>query len=379
MPPHWNENRLTAKLGIGYPVIQGPLGGLSSQKLTAAVSNFGGLGSFGAHSLTPEVIKDVIAEIRSLASKPFAMNLWVSMEDEDARISDENAFNRSLAPLAVHIAALRAPRPTYKPYSPIRFEDQARVLLEANVPVFSFIYGIPPQEILEECRAKHIVTIGTATTPDEAAALQEAGVDAIVASGFEAGGHRGSFLRSAEDSLTGTFSLVPQIADVVNVPVIAAGGIADARGVIAALALGAEAVQMGTVFLACEESGASLLHRQALRGKRAGHTALTKGFTGRLARAIHNPLLEELNQQGTEILPYPLQRALVRNLAIPAEAAGRSDLLPLWAGQSANLSTCTDVSAFLSSLVEEVSEIAGPIMQWSAARRETQSLRKANS
>ena len=379
MPPRWNENRLTAKLGIDYPIIQGPLGGLSSQKLTAAVSNFGGLGSFGAHSLTPEVIKDVIAEIRSLTSKPFAMNLWVSMEDEDARISDENAFNRSLAPLAVHIAALRAPRPTYKPYSPIRFEDQARVLLEANVPVFSFIYGIPPQEILEECRAKHIVTIGTATTPDEAAALQEAGVDAIVASGFEAGGHRGSFLRSAEDSLTGTFSLVPQIADVVNVPVIAAGGIADARGVIAALALGAEAVQMGTVFLACEESGASLLHRQALRGKRAGHTALTKGFTGRLARAIHNPLLEELNQQGTEILPYPLQRALVRNLAIPAEAAGRSDLLPLWAGQSANLSTCTDVSAFLSSLVEEVSEIAGPIMQWSAARRETQSLRKANS
>jgi nitronate monooxygenase len=376
MPPHWNENRLTAKLGIGYPVIQGPLGGLSSQKLTAAVSNFGGLGSFGAHSLTPQAIKGVIAEIRSLTSKPFAMNLWVSMEDEDARISDENAFNRSLAPLAVHIAALRAPRPTYKPYSPIRFEDQARVLLDANVPVFSFIYGIPPQEILEECRAKHIVTIGTATTPDEAAALQEAGVDAIVASGFEAGGHRGSFLRSAEDSLTGTFSLVPQIADVVNVPVIAAGGIADARGVIAALALGAEAGQMGTVFLACEESGASLLHRQALRGKRAGHTALTKGFTGRLARAIHNPLLEELNQRETEILPYPLQRALVRNLAIPAEAAGRSDLLPLWAGQSANLSTCTDVSAFLSSLVEEVSEIAGPIMQWSAARRESKVLEK---
>ena len=379
MPPRWNENRLTAKLGIDYPVIQGPLGGLSSQKLTAAVSNFGGLGSFAAHSLTPGAIKDVIAEIRSLTSKPFAMNLWVSMEDEGARTSDENAFNRSLAPLAVHIAALGAPRPEYKPYSWIRFEDQARVLLDEKVPVFSFIYGIPPLEILEECRAKHIVTIGTATTPEESAALQEAGVDAVVASGFEAGGHRGSFLRAAEDSLTGTFSLVPQIADVVNVPVIAAGGIADARGIVAALALGAEAVQMGTVFLACEESGASLLHRQALRGKKAGHTALTKGFTGRLARAIHNRLLEELNAEGTAILPYPLQRRVVTNLAIPAEASGRSDLLPLWAGQSANLSTCTDVSAFLSSLVEEVSEIAGPIMQWSAARRETQSLRKANS
>jgi len=372
MPPRWNENRLTAKLGIDYPVIQGPLGGLSSQRLTAGVSNFGGLGSFAAHGLSPGAIKDVIAEIRSLTSKPFAMNLWVSMEDEGARTSDENAFNRSLAPLAVHIAALGAPRPEYQPYSWIRFEDQARVLLDEKIPVFSFIYGIPPQEILNECRAKHIVTIGTATTPDEGAALQEAGVDAVVASGFEAGGHRGSFLRAAGDSLMGTLSLVPQIADVVNVPVIAAGGIADVRGVVAALALGAEAVQMGTVFLACEESGASVLHRQALRGKKAGHTALTKGFTGRLARGIHNRLLEELNQEGTAILPYPLQRRLVRNIAIPAEAAGRSDLLPLWAGQSANLSTCTDVLAFLTSLVEEVSEIAGPIVRWSAARREKQ-------
>src|ERR1700756_1386672 len=360
MPPRWHKNRLTAKLGIDYPVIQGPLGGLSSQKLTAAVSNFGGLGSFGALTLAPEAIKDVIAEIRSLTSKPFAMNLWVSMEDDGARTSDKNVFNRSLAPLAVHLAALGAPRPTYEPYSPIRFEDQARVLLDANVPVFSFIVGIPPREILEECRTKGIVTIGTATTPEEGAALREAGVDAIVASGFEAGGHRGSFLRSAEDSLTGTLSLVPQIVDRVNVPVIAAGGIADARGVVAALALGAEAVQMGTVFLGCEESGASLLHRQALRGKKAGHTALTKGFTGRLARGIHNRLMQELNRQGTEILPYPLQRGLVRNLAIPAEAAGRADLVPMWAGQSASLSTCTDVLAFLTTLVEEVSEIAGP-------------------
>ena len=375
MPPRWNENRLTAKLGIDYPVIQGPLGGLSSQKLTAAVSNFGGLGSFGAHGLAPEAIKEAIAEIRSLTSKPFAMNLWVSMEDEGARTSDENAFNRSLAPLTTHLAALGAPRPAFKPYSPTRFEDQARVLLDVKVPVFSFIFGIPPREILEECRAKSIVTIGTATTPEESAALQEAGVDVIVASGFEAGGHRGSFLRSAGDSLTGTLSLVPQITDKVKVPVIAAGGIADARGVIASLALGAEGVQMGTVFLASEESGASFLHRQALRGKKAGHTALTKGFTGRLARGIYNRLLEELNQEGTAVLPYPLQRSLVRNLAIPAEAAGRSDLLPLWAGQSANLSTCTDASSFLTSLVEEISEIAGPIIQWSAARREKQILK----
>jgi nitronate monooxygenase len=365
----WNRNRLTEKLGIQYPIIQGPLGGLSSQRLTAAVSRFGGLGSYGAHSRTPEEIGAVIAEIRSLTSKPFAMNLWVSMEDDGARTSNDAAFNRGLAPLAGHLAALGAPRPAYQRYSPSRFEDQARVLLEANVPVFSFIFGVPPREILQECRAKGIITIGTATTPDEAAALEQAGVDAIVASGFEAGGHRGSFLRPAEDSLTGTLSLIPQVVDVVDLPVIAAGGIADARGVLAALALGAEAVQMGTAFLGCEESGASRLHRDALMGEQAGHTALTKGFSGRLARGIHNRLLEDLNRPGTEILPYPLQRALVRNLSVAAEAAGRSDLLPLWAGQSAMISRCTEVSAFLSSLVDDLSEIAGPVAQWSANRR----------
>src|ERR1700738_3466048 len=147
MSSNWNQNRLTAKLGIDYPVIQGPLGGLSSQKLTAAVSNFGGLGSFGALNLSPDAIKDVIGEIRSLTSKPFAMNLWVSTEDEGARRSDESAFNRSLAPLVAYLDELGASRPTYKPYSPTRFEDRVRVLLEANVPVFSFIFGIPPREI----------------------------------------------------------------------------------------------------------------------------------------------------------------------------------------------------------------------------------------
>ncbi len=370
MQPRWNENRLIKKLGIDYPVIQGPLGGFLSQRLVATVSNAGGLGSFGALNLSPEAITDVIAEIRSLTSKPFAVNLWVSQEDQGARKTVESAFKRSLAPLKRHLAELGVPLPAYKRYAPaVRFDDQVRALIDANVPIFSFIFGIPPREILDECRAKKIVTVGTATTPEEAFALEEAGVDAIVASGFEAGGHRGSFLRDAEASLTGTFALVPQIVDAVDIPVIAAGGIADARGVIAALALGAEAVQMGTAFLACEESGAGSLHRQALLGKKAGHTALTKGFTGRLARGIHNQLMEELNQPGVPILPYPLQRALVKNLSVAAEKAGRSDLMPLWAGQSANLSTCTDVSTFLTSLAEEVSEMAGPISQWSAARR----------
>lgn len=365
----WSRNRLTEKLGINYPIIQGPLGGLPTQRLAAAVSNFGGLGSFGAHGLAPAKIKDVIAEIRSLTSRPFAMNLWVSMEDEGASTSDETAFRKSLAPLAGYLDELDAPHPTYKQHSPIRFEDQARVLLDANVPVFSFIYGIPDLELLQECRARNIFTIGAATTPEEAAALQAAGVDAIAASGFEAGGHRGSFLRPAEDSLTGTLSLVPRIADIVDVPIIAAGGIADARGVVAALALGADAVQMGTAFLSCEESGAGKLYRETLRARKAGHTALTKGFTGRLARGIHNPLMTSLNRDGIDILPYPLQRALVRMVSVAAEEAGRSDLLPMWAGQSADLSACSDAEELLKSLVEEVSQVAGPVVQWNANRR----------
>ena len=356
MAKTWNQTRVSKALGIEYPIIQGPLGGLSSQRLTAAVSNFGGLGSFGAHSLEPQAIGDVIAEIRSLTTKPFAMNLWVSMEDAGARTSDVAAFNRALSHLAPYIEAVGGTQPAFSPYKPIRFEDQARVLLDANVPAFSFIYGIPPKEMLDEARRKGIITLGAATTPEEAIALDQAGVDVVVASGFEAGGHRGSFLRSAQDSLTGTFSLVPQTVDAVKVPVVAAGGIADARGLAAAFALGAEGVQMGTVFLACEEAGAHPLHREAILSGRGGRTALTRGFTGRLARGIHNELLQMLNEPDTEILPYPLQRSLMRNLALAAQGASRSDLLALWAGQSANLVHSTRVQELLQSLVEGAAE-----------------------
>jgi len=351
MAKAWNQTRVSEVLGIEYPIIQGPLGGLSSQRLTAAVSDFGGLGSFGAHGLEPNTIEDVIAEIRSLTAKPFAMNLWVSMEDAGARTSDAAAFSRALSYLAPHIGALGGSQPAFAPYKPIRFEDQVRILIDANVPAFSFVFGIPPKEILDEARRRGIATLGTATTPAEAAALEQAGVDIVVVSGFEAGGHRGSFLRPAEDSLTGTFSLVPQTVDAVKVPVVAAGGIADARGIVAAFALGAEGVQMGTAFLACEESGAHALHRDSILSGNAGRTALTQGFTGRLARGIDNELLQMLNKPGTEILPYPLQRSLMRNVALPAQKAGRADLLALWAGQSANLVRSSGISELLQSLV----------------------------
>ena len=352
----WNQTRVSSLLGVEYPIIQGPLGGFSSQRLTAAVSNFGALGSFGAHSMEPQAIRDVIAEIRSLTDKPFAINLWVSMEDEGAQTLDEAAFRRAASSLAPFIERVGGAQPSFTPYKPMRFEDQARAVLEVKPPVFSFITGIPPKEILDEARKQKIVIMGTATTPDEAVALEQAGVDIVVASGFEAGGHRGSFLGSAEDSLTGTMSLVPQTVDAISIPVVAAGGIADARGIAAAFALGAEGVQMGTVFLACEESGAHPVHREAILSGRAAHTALTRGFTGRLARGIHNELMQEMNRPGTEILPYPLQRGLMRSLAIPAQKAGNAELLALWAGQSANLARRVGVDELLRSLVDGAAE-----------------------
>jgi nitronate monooxygenase len=357
----WAKTRVSTRLGVEYPIIQGPLGGLSSQRLTAAVSNYGGLGSFGAHGLTPGAIKDVIAELRSMTDKPFAMNLWVSMEDERAKMSGEADFKRGLATIAPLILSLGGTLPAYTPYSPMKFQEQVRVLIDAKVPVFSFIYGIPPREVLDECRARGIVTIGTATTPDEAVELEKANVDVIAASGFEAGGHRGSFLRSSEDSLTGTFSLVPQVSDSVSVPVVAAGGIADARGIVAALVLGAEGVQMGTAFLACEESGASEAHRAALLRGRAGTTALTRGFTGRLARGIKNQLLDTMNAPGVEVLPYPLQRILMRNISGLAEKAGRQDFVQMWAGQSANLARHPRATELLDALVSGVSAVIDDI------------------
>jgi nitronate monooxygenase len=236
----------------------------------------------------------------------------------------------------------------------MKFEEQVRVLIDAKVPAFSFVFGIPPEEILNECRARGIVIIGTATTSDEAVQLEKANVDVIVASGFEAGGHRGSFLRASEESLTGTFSLVPQVADLVSVPVVAAGGIADARGIVAAFTLGAEGVQIGTAFLACEESGASMQHREALLNGQAGKTALTRGFTGRLGRGIRNQLLETMNAPGVKILPYPLQRFLVRNISSLAEELGRQELIPMWAGQSGNLARHAKVVELMDALVSGV-------------------------
>jgi nitronate monooxygenase len=360
-------------LGVAYPIVQGAFGGFDSQRLTAAVSAFGGLGAFGANALEPALITDTIAELRALTDKPFAVNLWVSTEDDAARTSDAAAFERSRAALTPHFRELGVALPEYRRKPSMSFPAQARAVLDAGVPVFSFIFGVPPAEILQECRSRGVVTLGTATNPDEAIALERAGIDAVVASGFEAGGHRGSFLGRSEDSLLGTLALVPQVRDVVSVPVIAAGGIGDARGAAAALALGASGVQIGTALLACEGSGATPAHRDAISRQRYTPTRLTRGFTGRLARGLDNTLMQTLERDGVETLPYPLQRGLVRALTSAAESAGRADLTVMWAGEAAGLSRTRDAATFLDQLVTELAPIAGTLVTWSAqrTRRET--------
>lgn len=359
-------SRLAELLGIRLPIIQGAFGGFRSERLVAEVSNAGALGSIGANALEPAQIGESIAQVRALTTRPFSVNLWLSTADEGALDSDRAAFERARAALVPYFAELGAPLPEYAPPKIFDFDTQARAVLDARPAAFSFIFGVPPREILQECRLQGIRTLAAATTPTEAVALEEAGIDAVVASGFEAGGHRGSFLESAERSLVGTFSLVPQVVDAVGLPVVAAGGVADARGVLAALALGADAVQIGTALLAAEGSGASDAHRQALTTRTFTRTGLTQAFTGRLARGLDNRLLQELRSD--ELLPYPLQRALVRSLTNLAEPAGRSELVPMWAGQSAGLSRGETATAFLDRLEAELGSLARTVVAWRSPR-----------
>jgi nitronate monooxygenase len=328
------------RLGVAYPIVLGPFGGgISTSVLTASVSNLGGLGSYGAHALEPSQIATVAADIRTQTDRPFALNLWVSDHDPGADQITAAEFEAFLAPLRPYFRELAVDEPVFPKSFHASFDTQVEALLEARPPVFSFVFGIPRAAILEECRRLGIVTVGAATSIDEARALAEAGVDVIVATGSEAGGHRPSFLASAEDSLMGTFALVPLVADRVRVPVIAAGGVTDHRGVVAARALGASAVQVGTAFLACDESGASPAHKALLRTPRTERTVLTRGFTGRLARGMQNrwtdTVTADLRARPGSLPPFPIQSYLVGALKRAAIAQGRTDFVSLWCGQAA--------------------------------------------
>ena len=352
----WTSTRFTERFGCRYPIVQGPMGGgASTPELAAAVANAGGLGSLGCYQLEPAAILSAAADIRRQTDKPFNLNLWIPREREDPGSLGASEAARALARLQPYRDELglsslaEPPAPTVQD-----FERQFEAVLEARPAAFSFIFGLLPAPMVAEARRRGIALIGTATTVDEAEALEENGVDLVVASGFEAGGHRGSFLRPAEQSLTGTFSLVPQIVSAVRVPVLAAGGIADGRGVAAALVLGAEAAQIGTAFLMCRESGASDLHRAALADRtRARRTALSRAYTGRLARMLANRVTDEMAQPPAELLPYPLQNELTRELRLAAGRTGRTDLLPFYGGQSAPLASLRSATDLVAALVTE--------------------------
>lgn len=331
----WNQTKITELLGIRYPILLGPMGGnFSTPELLAAVSNAGGLGSFGAYTLSPEEILEADKAIKARTNKPYNINLWVS--DVDERLSNYPAesleqVKRLFKP---YFDELSIPFPDLDTNIPSKFEKQAEAIFNIRPAVFSFIFGIPSKEMLNESRRLGIKTIGAATTVDEALALEEARVDAIVAAGFEAGGHRPSFLRPAHDSFTGTFSLIQHLKAKIKVPIIAAGGIADGKGIAAALTLGADAVQLGTAFLATDESNATPLHKDKLFSDESKYTVLSKSLTGRIGRLIRNRISEEISYE-TEVLPFPLQTRLVAALRTAAMEQGKTDMINFWSGQNA--------------------------------------------
>jgi len=353
----WKNTEVTRRLNLDLPLVQGPFGsGLSAVDLVVAVSEGGGLGSFGVHHLDGAGIRAIDAQIRARTRRTYALNLWIPLGDsDDPRVSDAQ-WAASTDLLRPYFSELKVPLPVrparFGPY----YQEQIETVLELRPPVFSFVFGVPSPDVLERCRSAGIATLGAATTAAEAKLLADAGVDMIVASGFEAGGHRVSFLQEPEDCLTGTMALIPQVVDTVKVPVIAAGGIADGRGVAAALKLGAAAAQIGTAFLGCEESNATPLHREKLFSVDARRTTLTRAFTGRLARSIHNEFIDALRGKEKLLAPYPVQAWLTAQLKSAALAASRADLMSLWSGQGAPLLKQRRAGELLRSLVSETGE-----------------------
>jgi len=353
----WHRTKISELLGISYPILSGPMGGgFSTPELLAAVSNAGGLGSFGAYTLNPEDIFEANKIIKTKTDKPYNINLWVS--DVDKSLIDYPAENLEKVKqlLKPYFDELSISLPDLDTHIPSRFLKQVETIFEIKPAVFSFIFGIPAKEILDECRRLGIKTVGAATTLDEALALEEANVDAIVAAGFEAGGHRPSFLRPAQDSLTGTFALIQQLKSNIKTPVIAAGGIADAKGIAAALTLGADAVQLGTAFLVTDESNATPIHKAKILSGESRYTVLSKSMTGRMGRLIRNRISEEIKYE-TEVLPFPLQTRLMGPLRAAALAQGKTDLINFWSGQNAVSLKHTSATELMQALIADTNAI----------------------
>jgi nitronate monooxygenase len=317
-------------LGVDLPIVLGPMaGGPSTPALAAAVSEAGGLGMMGHGYATPDQIRADIRAVREATRKPFGVNLFVPDDPE----VDPARIAAALAALEPYHRELGLPAPVVPERLAERFADQLAAVLEEGVPVFTVTFGVLESTDVEALHRAGSVVGATATTPREAQACAASGVDFVVAQGAEAGGHRGSFLTPAGDDLVGLAALVPEVVDVTGLPVVAAGGIADGRGVRAALALGACAAQLGTAFLLCPEAGTSAPYRDAVRRAGADDTVITTAFSGRRARGIVNRMARDLAGRD-DLPPYPIMNAMTRDLRRAAAAAGDAGLLSLWAGQA---------------------------------------------
>ena len=350
------ETGLMRALGLEHPVVQAPMAApvsspITTPELVAAVSNAGGLGTLGAAYMPPEAIREALGRIRTLTERPFAVNLFVPVPYEpDPRVVE--VAERLLEPYRRELGVERGspgPRAVYLE----DFEGQLTAVIEARVPVFGFTFGSLPAAEVGRLKEVGTAVVGTATTVEEGLRLQAEGVDAVVAQGAEAGGHRGTFLGDLGASMVGTVALVPQMVDALSVPVIASGGIADGRGIAAALCLGAAAVQMGTAFLACEESGAHPAYKAAVLEATEDATAITRAFSGRPARGIRNRMLLELEEHEDDLPPYPVQNELTKGIRAAARERERPEFMSLWAGQAARLARRRPAAEVLRTAVEQ--------------------------
>lgn len=346
-------NDFCRKFGLSIPVVLAPMGGgPSTPELVAAVSNAGGLGSLAAAYSNAERIQQDIATIRKLTARPFAVNLF-SPEAQLPLNNGANAVSDFLRPYHERLG-LKAPELPLKPIED--FDEQLDAVAKAAPSIVSFTFGLLPAKASERLKSQGTYLMGTATTIDEARQLERAGVDAVIAQGSEAGAHRGTFAVPAEEALIGTAALVPQVVDAVRVPVIASGGIMDGRGLVAALALGASAVQMGTAFLACKEAGTNAAHREALKREHDSRTTLTRAFSGRMARGLSNEFIERWNAAGTAHLPYPWQNAFTQSMRRAAATAKDAGLLSLWAGQGVGMLRETTAAQLMNELEKEMKQ-----------------------
>jgi nitronate monooxygenase len=344
---------LTRRLGLVHPIIQAPMaGGADPPELIAAVSNAGGIGFIGLSYMSPDQIVAAATAIRAQTSRPFGVNLFAPLPAGHSNKNPETM----LARLAPYFADVGLPAPLLPKPSSYSFEQQLEAALESGASCFSFTFGLFPESAVRAIKVRKMFLIGTATTVEEAIQLEKSEVDAIVAQGSEAGGHRGTFAGDFASGMVGGMALVPQVADAVRVPVIASGGIMDGRGIVAALALGAYAVQMGTAFLTCKEAGIPDAYKEAILNAHEDQTRITRAFSGRPARGIVNRFMKEVEFDHADdaILSFAMQNALTRPLRTAAAKQGRAEFLSLWAGQGVRMARRQSAAELVAHLVQEI-------------------------